>query len=282
MVEYKEPDSIVPVNLPAVKYAGSYFNLREWNFDHLSVYSEFIYINDDSLTTHIHKRKYEGKKGDILLIREGTLHRDIIKSGSGILLIEFIWPELDRFMGYFSQTPCLHILADQVPDEVHAILLDRRPESDIEIIENLEPVEQIIANSKMLLSLMLIFRRLQKLRLTVGKSLETRHYEAKLANIVIESKKFIEQNYARKIGLKDVAEYVGVSTFYLSRVFSEMNDFSLFEYLNQVRMQKALEMLKEGNMFISDIAVAVGFSNSNYFTKAFKRSFGKSPSKYVF
>jgi two-component system response regulator YesN len=57
------------------------------------------------------------------------------------------------------------------------------------------------------------------------------------------------------------------------------SDFSLFEFLTQIRMKKARRLLEEGLMTISEVAYSVGFKNSNYFSKVFHRFFGFPPNR---
>ena len=64
----------------------------------------------------------------------------------------------------------------------------------------------------------------------------------------------------------------------MSRIFSRESDFSLFEYLNDVRMRKARELLHEGRHIVADVAYMTGFEDSNYFSKVYKRYYGHSPS----
>ncbi|MDD4538867.1 MAG: helix-turn-helix transcriptional regulator, partial [Lentisphaeria bacterium] len=78
--------------------------------------------------------------------------------------------------------------------------------------------------------------------------------------------------------LEMLAEFLSVSPFFLSRVFNSESGFSLSEYLTMVRMNQAKTLLLDGRMNVSEIADAVGYEDSGYFSKVFKRHFGCSPS----
>jgi AraC-like DNA-binding protein len=70
---------------------------------------------------------------------------------------------------------------------------------------------------------------------------------------------------------------VGVSEGYLSRCFTQETGLSLIHYVARYRIQEAKQLLNAGNMSITEIALEVGFSDSNYFSRAFRREVGVSP-----
>jgi AraC-like DNA-binding protein len=88
---------------------------------------------------------------------------------------------------------------------------------------------------------------------------------------------YIHGHYAEPIGREDVAQYVGVSEGYLSRCFTQETGLSLIHYLTRYRIQQAKQLLASGEMPITEIALKTGFSDSNYFSRAFRREVGKSP-----
>lgn len=67
---------------------------------------------------------------------------------------------------------------------------------------------------------------------------------------------------------------------YLCSVFKRSMDMTINRYIKQYRLEKAKELMSTTQMGISEIAVAVGFQNMNYFSKCFKKNYGISPSDY--
>ncbi|MBU9727861.1 response regulator transcription factor [Diplocloster modestus] len=92
---------------------------------------------------------------------------------------------------------------------------------------------------------------------------------------------YIDHNYARPISLSDAAEYLQVSSSYLSRIFKNDTGMNFVNYLNQVRIDKARSML-EGQPVrqIKSIARETGFNNYNHFFTVFKSIVGMSPVEY--
>lgn len=91
---------------------------------------------------------------------------------------------------------------------------------------------------------------------------------------------YIQGNYNRKISLASVSEYVGLSSGYLCRIFKEETGVSINAYINNLRMTKAGELLKDKNSFIKEVAISVGFEDQLYFSRLFKRYYGVTPSEY--
>jgi two-component system response regulator YesN len=98
--------------------------------------------------------------------------------------------------------------------------------------------------------------------------------------IVSAAKKYLDKNYHKALRLEDIAHELQVSTFYLSRVFSSKSDFSLFQYLADVRINEARKLLLENRHTVNDIASMVGFESLSYFSKVFKKHVGCAPSQY--
>lgn len=91
---------------------------------------------------------------------------------------------------------------------------------------------------------------------------------------------YIENNYEQKITLDDISDKVGYSKYYLTRLFKQYRHMSIIDYLIHIRMNKAKQLLLNGEYSIKQISRMVGYSDPNYFTWAFKKVEGKSPTKY--
>jgi two-component system response regulator YesN len=80
--------------------------------------------------------------------------------------------------------------------------------------------------------------------------------------------------------LPDVADHVGLSASYFSSIFSHGVGETFVEYLTKLRIERAKELLRTTNMYLYEIAEAVGYNDPHYFSTAFKRVAGHSPSDY--
>lgn len=80
--------------------------------------------------------------------------------------------------------------------------------------------------------------------------------------------------------LEQIAREVGCSPFYLSRTFSKETDRTIPQYLRQLRLEKASELLKTGNYNVTEAAIEVGYSSLSHFSQAFHQAFGCCPGLY--
>ena len=92
---------------------------------------------------------------------------------------------------------------------------------------------------------------------------------------------FISSNYSYPISIDDVARYVGISRSHLFRQFQIHYHISPKEYLTECRINHACNLLKHSSLSITEIANSVGYDNSLYFSKAFHKIKGTSPSEYA-
>ena len=90
----------------------------------------------------------------------------------------------------------------------------------------------------------------------------------------------IETCFAEKITLDDLAQKARLSKRHFQRIFAECMGCPPIDYLLHVRVQKAAELLKHSDRTITDIAFECGFSDSNYFTRQFRRIMNQSPYQY--
>ena len=83
-----------------------------------------------------------------------------------------------------------------------------------------------------------------------------------------------------KFSVEELADKLNVSRVQLYRKVKAILGMSISDHINNIRLEKAATMLREGEMNISEIAYSLGFSSPNYFSTAFKNKFGVSPKEY--
>ncbi len=91
---------------------------------------------------------------------------------------------------------------------------------------------------------------------------------------------YINCHYMEHLSLKEVADACMVSESYMCRLLKSDTGETFVNILNKVRIQKAIELLKEGEMKVYEIAEVVGFSNYAYFYQMFKKVTGATPTNY--
>ena len=81
---------------------------------------------------------------------------------------------------------------------------------------------------------------------------------------------YIQENYAKELRLKDMADYIGINESYLSHIFKKEYGKSLITYLNEYRILQAQQLIASSNASLNLIAESVGYINYAYFSKVFK------------
>ncbi len=104
--------------------------------------------------------------------------------------------------------------------------------------------------------------------------------EGQCSEITKKAIEFINRNYKKDVSLADVAEFTGVSSSYISRIFKEDCKVGFVEYLNHVRVENAKQFIENGEHKLKEIVNKVGFNNYNYFFKVFKEIVGMTPIEY--
>lgn len=100
-------------------------------------------------------------------------------------------------------------------------------------------------------------------------------------HIIVKAKIFIKNHYREQITLSMIAEMLQVSESHLSRLFAKMQKESFSQYLQRTRMNAAIELLRVSNMKIYEIAKEVGYTNSEQFSRMFKKVVGSSPKAFL-
>ena len=91
---------------------------------------------------------------------------------------------------------------------------------------------------------------------------------------------YIHTHYSEKFSLTDMAEHVSISRSECSRYFKRAMHITISEYLLEYRLTKALQLLENSTMNITEIAYATGFCDVSYFIRRFQEKLKCSPQKY--
>lgn len=109
-------------------------------------------------------------------------------------------------------------------------------------------------------------------------TLQSRRYENRY---LVGATLFIHQHCTEKLLVRDVSEAVGISTGYLTRLFREELNMGVSTYITYVRISKAIDFMFSNPTYpLTDLALEMGFSSLQHFSKVFKDKMGISPKKY--
>ena len=95
-----------------------------------------------------------------------------------------------------------------------------------------------------------------------------------------KARRFIDQHLTEDISLTKVANAVGINSTHLSEKFKQVTGIKFVDYVARNRFERALTLLDDFDLRVSEIAFEVGFQSLSQFNRVFKRFSGKSPSGY--
>jgi two-component system, response regulator YesN len=101
------------------------------------------------------------------------------------------------------------------------------------------------------------------------------------SGIVVQAQNYIDAHYSKpELSLEEAAGAVEISAGYLSRLLKQETGFSFVDYLTRVRINKAVQIMSDPAIKVYEVAEAVGYQSQHYFSRAFKRVFGRPPVEF--
>lgn len=91
---------------------------------------------------------------------------------------------------------------------------------------------------------------------------------------------YMQNNYCYDIKINDIAKYVGIDRTYLFKIFKQIESLSPQQYLIAYRLQQSIQLIVDGSLSITEIALSCGFKDSSSFCKHFKEKIGATPKQY--
>lgn len=249
---------------------------------HQHPFYEIFFFLSGNVNYIIEGRSYKLRPGDILLTSSSDIHRPDISPGRPYERI-VIWLADDFF----------ERLKDFYGEDFTACFTD----AALKDYRLIRPDSQNIAHLKQLCTQMSKSRQnnaMGSLALTSAYLIEflvyvsRAYYDApdSVKNDTTENEKinqvitYINQNLTEELSLDQLSARFYISKYYLSRQFKQFTGLSLYQYIMKKRLIFARNMLQAGTP-VMDACLGCGFNDYSNFLKAFKREFGRNPSKYL-
>ena len=246
---------------------------ENWNFEeHTHTSYECIYIKKGRLKYWCNNQEFIVKEGDFYFIQPGQKHKEIgYAEPLEFIYLRFKYNSLEG-KTYYIVPQCYGVeiqVIRNIDKQIVALMNKAYLELQTKQLGTKQIVEAII--------LQLIWFIIRKLNLI--KQTDEREFGYK--NTLVEKAiNYIKINKYNKIVIKQIAEHCNVSSDYLSHIFKDITDFSPLQYIDHVKMDEAVKMVLFENMNISEISYKLGYVDSLYFSKKFKKIFGLSPTNY--
>lgn len=247
---------------------------------HCHDFIEFSYIVSGNVNYKIDDKFYLIKEKTLLPFNAGVYHHEYFTKGINSNLKEL-------HVGFrnlkIDGLPLNHILKNSstVPMQFNQYGEDFH-KCCLEIIEEHECSEigkELVLKSLVMKLIALFLKETNYVKNTKKlKQYSLPFYDkSNIVEIIID---YFEKNYMNNISLNDISKNMYISSVYISKTFKEKTGESPINYLINLRLQKAKDLLLETEMPVKIIAQSVGYSDAYYFSKLFKKYYEYSPNKY--
>lgn len=228
-------------------------------------YWELTYVDKGFLSTTVDDKKYELKQGDLIFYAPLQFHtQSTLDSSSSYLTINF---NMD-----FNHHELLCNKVFTLQRDSYFIVS--------KLIEELSS-NSIYSNDLSLCYLKQLIIQTLRLENSYFQSRPTTHmqqtYENNLINEII---KFIDNNLYEKLSVDTLCRHFCISSSMLHSLFKNNMDNTVKNYINDLKLNKSKELIKNSTYTLSEISEMLGFSSIHYFSKKFKSNFGISPTEY--
>lgn len=254
---------------------------RDKNFKaketHFHPFHEIFYLVSGECSAFIDHNIYKFKKGDLVIVPAGMIHRTDY-TGEGIherIILSFRTEVTD----WINEVIGGDLVEESMTSGVISIPEKRRAYVE-QLLEKLlfengspDPLSPGFIRTG-LVELILFIVRCKKYEENVIKEIDVDNA------LMQEIATYIYTHYNSRITLDSIAHKFNLSRSYLSKKFKSATGFGFKEYIINVRIKNACDMLLSTNKSITDIAFECGFNDSNYFGDAFRHIKGISPNKY--
>lgn len=245
---------------------------------------EMVYMKKGMAVFEIAGQPVSLGPNDIIIIKPGQPHKFMVKSESGCEFIVLNFMFQGQMEGSVSHVPVgdfLNFVSGKESGTFISLKVSQKNEIIVLLNRILKERQSDDIGSSLLERLMVLelFVYISRaLKMEWENSIKNR--SPKVKELIHVAVNYIKNNYERDIALADIAKFVFLSPSYFTRAFKEEMGISPINYLLQVRVERAKELLVETQMKISDIAMSVGFANQQRFNEIFKKYGKMTPLQY--
>lgn len=221
----------------------------------------------------INQRRYELKPGDTIIVWPGELHEISGNHQKSLMALQFpitLFTEIPDFAVYVNLFRTYHLISvDNMPG------LAQNMTSFLMHMEDIKSSDSLFPTVEMLITLYEMFMLLG------GHIREQAGPETDRTLIKIDQAcRYIQENCDQDVALNTVAEHIGFSACYFSRIFKQTTQYSFVDYLNIQRVKRAQTCLVDPLLTMTEISYRAGFKSISTFNRVFRQFRGCSPSEY--
>lgn len=234
---------------------------------HWHEHLELLYFLSGDLEITCGDTDYEVHESDLMIINSGERHS--INRGKGVKqLCMHLSPQFFADIDFENYIFERHIIGDSFVKECFEKIYDEQ--------ESRSPAYDMRIKSIAYSLMAYLVCHYRKERLSENAALIHKNKLRSINEVFVH----IERNYSAALTTRDLAAHFHLTEQYFCHVFKEKTGKTPTDYINRYRVEKAAFFLKNTDKSITDIALSVGFEDSNYFARVFKKHMGVSPRAY--
>lgn len=232
--------------------------------------AEIVFIRTGSGLHTIGEKQYKTCKGDILIYNSGVIHDECSSLEADLSTYCCAVSELQ-----LRGLPPNKLIADDRQPVLKAGVRFNELENLFEMLysymQNNSGANRELTGYLLRALLLIVLTKIEQ-------NSQPLVQEAKITALRI--KKYIDEHYLEDINLLTIAKNLKINQYYLSHVFKELAGYSPMQYLIRRRIGEAQSLLINTDCGVTEIAMRVGYNNSNHFHGAFVKMVGMAPGRY--
>ncbi len=243
---------------------------------HLHPELEFLFVEEGSMKNQLEDGAYITNAGDIIFFNSRVPHAtEYLSEGTVQHMVQFKVPSTFRgsfrYLSHFLRRAVAPVFVFHPEDADYAVLRER-------IMDMIEQAAEAgtAGDYRITSDIFYIISILHRRGLLAD---ERAAYDFGQLSKLVPLFEYIDGHFAEEISLESCASLLCINKSYLCRVFRAATGTTLWDYINFVRVCKSEDLLV-GDMNLSEIAYAAGFSSPSYFHRTFKKYKQVSPSEY--
>lgn len=243
-----------------IRKKGCYFS------DHWHEHLELHYVIEGTALIKVDQKEIRGEKGSLVIVNSNELHAGYCYGHSvKVLVIIF---DLDSFSKELAEKNLILQSLIQQDAEVDNIVKRIWEES-----EGKKLGYRLSCKGALLQLIAHLFRN-YTVEMLSDKDSQKRLKRLERLNSVIQ---YIQNHYTEQISNGELADLIHLSEDRFNHLFKENMNMPPLQYINEVRLKKAMNLLKQKEFTVAEVAIAVGYQDYNHFGRMFRKLYGCTP-----
>lgn len=277
-------------SLMETKKHGSYgYTFEEYNIsspyarqlatNHWHMETEIIYVIKGTLNITINGKSFQGEKGSVFVINSSEMH-EISGVTAPLKYYAFVF-DFNMLSFKTRDISELNFIEPIINGKIQFHACIEPSQNTIKLLQYIHTINQkslkayTLSTKAALLQFFSILIEEKQYSLCEKVS---QHTEKDL--LLKEIVQYINDNYSNELSLMQISKHFNMSHKYFCRFFKNNFNKTFITYLNDVRMEKAINLLENKNLSITEVALSCGFCNMSYFARTFKKTVGCTPREY--